>query len=198
MQQVIGNNQYNKLKLILINKWLQKVIIKSNYIMDRQIIDFFLGGGVIVALIKIVGDWLNWWKPKEKADVRKIDSDIQVDRAEIDSKRAVDDANIAKVATDFAVQARVLYDKAILQTERAEHLVESLKQEKEIMREGINNLRIEFAIITAEKKLKIEELERALLIAERHIAEKEKECIALVESNYILTTEFNKYKENHG
>ena len=166
--------------------------------MDRQIIDFLLGGGVVVALIKMVGDWLNWWKPKEKADVRKIDSDIMVDKAEIDSKRALDDANIAKVATDFAVQARVLYDKAILQAERAELLIESLKEEKEVMREGINNLRIEFAMIAAEKKLKIEELERALHIAEKHIAEKEKECIALVESNYKLTTEFNKYKEKHG
>ena len=166
--------------------------------MDRQIIDFLLGGGVVVALIKMVGDWLNWWKPKEKADVRKIDSDIRVDKAEIDSKRAMDDANIAKVATDFAVQARALYDKAILQAERAELLVESLKEEKEVMREGINKLRLEFATITAEKKLRIEELERALNIAEKHIAEKEKECIALVESNYALTTEFNKYKENHG
>lgn len=165
--------------------------------MNREIIDFLLGGGVVVALIKMVGDWLNWWKPKEKADVRKINSDIEVDKAEIESKRIKDDANIAKVATDFAVQARALYDKAILQAERAEHLVESLKEEKEIMREGINNLRIEFATITAEKKLKIEELERALLIAERHIAEKEKECIALVESNYILTTEFIKYKKEH-
>lgn len=166
--------------------------------MDRQIIDFFLGGGVIVALIKIVGDWLNWWKPKEKADVRKIDSDIRVDKAEIDSKRAVDDTNIAKVATDFAVQARVLYDKAILQAERAELLIESLKEEKEVMREGINNLRLEFATITAEKKSRIEQLEQRLIIAEKYIVEKEKECIDLIESNYILTTEFNKYKKEHG
>lgn len=166
--------------------------------MDRQIIDVLLGGGVAVALIKIIGDWLNWWKPKEKADVRKIDSDIMVDRAEIDSKRALDDANIAKIATDFAVQARVLYDKAILQAERAELLVESLKEEKQVMREGINNLKLEFAANTSEKKLRIEQLERALDIAERHIAEKEKECMALVESNNILTTEFNKYKKDHG
>ena len=166
--------------------------------MDRQIIDFLLGGGVVVAIVGVVGQVLNWWKPKEKADVRKIDSDIMVDKAEIDSKRALDDANIAKVATDFAVQARVLYDKAILQAERAEALIESLKEEKEVMREGINNLKIEYAIIAAEKKLRIEELERALHIAEKHIAEKEKECIALVESNYVLTTEFNKYKEEHG
>ena len=166
--------------------------------MDRQIIDLLLGGGSVVAIVGVIGQVLNWWKPKEKADVRKIDSDIRVDKAEIDSKKAVDDANIAKVATDFAVQARVLYDKAILQAERAELLVESLKEEKEVMREGINNLRLEFATITAEKKLKIEELEKALNIAERHIAEKEKECIALVESNYKLTAEFNKYKKDHG
>ena len=166
--------------------------------MDRQIIDVLLGSGVVVAIVGVIGQVLNWWKPKEKADVRKIDSDIMVDKAEIDSKRALDDANIAKVATDFAVQARVLYDKAILQAERAEVLVESLKEEKEVMRQGINNLRLEFAMIAAEKKLKIEELERALNIAEKHIAEKEKECIALIESNNILTTEFNKYKEKHG
>lgn len=166
--------------------------------MDRQIIDVLLGSGVVVAIVGVIGQVLNWWKPKEKADVRKIDSDIRVDKAEIDSKKAVDDANIAKVATDFAVQARVLYDKAILQAERAEALIESLKEEKEVMREGINNLKIEFAMIAAEKKIKIEELERALHIAEKHIAEKEKECIALVESNYKLTTEFNKYKKDHG
>ena len=166
--------------------------------MDRQIIDVLLGSGVVVAMIKIVGDWLNWWKPKEKADVRKIDSDIMVDKAEIDSKRALDDANIAKVATDFAVQARVLYDKAILQAERAELLIESLKQEKEVMREGINNLKLEFIISTAEKKVRIEQLEQRLDIAERHIAEKERECMALIHSNNILTTEFNKYKEKHG
>ena len=79
-----------------------------------------------------------------------------------------------------------------------ELIIESLKIEKEVMREGINTLKIEFSIIAAEKKLKIEELERALLIAEKHIAEKEKECIDLVESNYKLTTEFNKYKKDHG
>ena len=122
--------------------------------MDRQIIDVLLGGGVVVAIVGVIGQVLNWWKPKEKADVRKIDSDIKVDKAEIDSKKAADDANIAKVATDFAVQARVLYDKAILQTEKAESLVESLKEEKEVMREGINNLKLELATSALEKKSK--------------------------------------------
>lgn len=142
--------------------------------MNRQIIDLLLGSGIFVALIKILGDWLNWWKPKEKADVRKIDSEIRKDDAEIDQTNA-------KITLDILISTRAQLDKEIVDKEKAVKDLENCQIFRITEREQHSLDKMKSTEEVAELKAEVSELKREVGICNKRIAEKEKEIIKLTD-----------------
>ena len=95
----------------------------------EQAILTFLAGGAGVALIKLIGDRMNWWNPKEKADVRKTDSDIRLNEAEISSKKVEDEIGISRQSIEWASMFSSQVDKANKRIETLEAVIEDYKKE---------------------------------------------------------------------
>lgn len=117
------------------------------------------GGGIGTALTAIIA-WLRF-KRKDSAEVEKLNTETYIDLATVLEKKIANESKIA----DGAVQWNITL---VSQLEKANVLIDKLRDDKDRLNETINKMRLEFYndIQNLEKKYsdRIRELETTLNI----------------------------------
>ncbi len=112
--------------------------------------------GIALGWLGTKYDWLRL-RPKEAADVKKVESDIRIDEANIQSKRIEDEIKVSQQALEWTAQFAA-------QLEKANKVIDKLQEEVERMRALNEKLRIDFG-------KQIDELEQSLDEERRHCKE---------------------------
>jgi len=121
-------------------------------------IKILLGSTALTALIGFIGRLAGWrFNPKEKVDVRKVESNIKIDQQDIHSKQIDDEIKVSQQALEWTAQFAA-------QLEKANAVIDKLQQELERMRALNEKIREDYG-------RQIDELENSLELEKRHCHE---------------------------
>lgn len=122
-----------------------------------------VSGTLISAVAAFVGKQMDWIRfgSRDKAKIKKIESETGIDLAEINAKKIDDEIKISKAALEWTVQLSE-------QLERAHLLNEKRQRENDALHEMINKMRTDF-------DARIQELETALDKSQQQLAKERRE-----------------------
>lgn len=138
---------------------------------------------IIITIITALGaSSLTWWRfaSKDKVDVRKVESDIRMDDANIASKRVEDDIKRLNMSLEMMAQYAV-------QLNKSDEMIDKLKAQIISLQTVIEDLRNLNHHLKNELGNKIDELETLLRQAEVNLEVEKKHCLE-------ISAELNKIK----
>lgn len=150
-----------------------------------------LVGAFVTGALGLIGKKMDWFSPRSKIDVAKVESEIRSDDSENKSRQTQDEINIARVALDITIQLRA-------QLEKADTMISSLRIEKDSLHKMASELRKESMQRDREQKERIIELENKLQISEQHLNMEKKHCDEISVELTRITKELTALKAKHG
>lgn len=96
----------------------------------------------MVGIIGLIGKWLGWrFSPREKVDVQKVQSDIRIDEANINSKKLDDEIKVSQQALEWTAQFAAQLEKANNVIDKLQMELERLRTLNQQMRDNYEQMR---------------------------------------------------------
>lgn len=121
-----------------------------------------LGGTALAGILALIGKAMGWirFSGKDRADTQKVQSEINLDHAEVHNKKIDEEIKISKAALEWTVQlaaqlekANLLNEKRIIEIDRLKDVIFKMREDFDKRIDAVTAILAEAQKALAEEKV---------------------------------------------